>query len=586
MKIKPGGKVLIIAVLLIAAFFGIKWFKSQPKTVEKSADVGKISLPDAPEASLSGSAAVKIELPSTTQANNGGLKIEHYEMTWAAQTSFNYANGGEYTTKGSLFDKAGLDVHIVRQDDDAKSQQIMAKWIKDYHDGNTKDGMIVTDMGSQMDSYVKTIADLVKPLGLEYQPIIFVAWGKSYGEDQIIAKPDIGLQIKNNPQMLRGKVLRGVRLGGDIDIALKYAGDNNVPVNVNEKLYDPNALNLSYANDFLSAVVDYNSGQKETRGIFIDGKTIGKDTSVSFDLVATWTPGDVNAVMGPGAAGGVTLISTKQYASIMPSVGISCKKFLTENASKIQDMIAATTQAGDQIRSFTDIRDFALDLDSKIWKEKDKSFWVKYYVGEQHADAHLGGSMVYNLKDLVNEFGLQGTSDVYREVYKTFKDIHTKLYPKEFEGVLDYQKVMDKSYMLSVVANHPELLEGKALKVDYSSPIENKVASKDVQINFETGSSTISSSSYSLLDKIASDAIASEGLKVGVYGHTDNVGNADKNQQLSESRANAVKQYLIEKGLSRDRIESKGFGDTQPIADNNTSSGKAKNRRVQIVLGN
>lgn len=586
MKIKPAGKFAILALFAVIAFFGIKWFKSRPKAVQTTQEVGHISLPDAPEASLSGTAAVKTELPSTTQASNGGLHIDHLEMTWAAQTSFNYANGGEWTTKGSLFDKAGLDVHIIRQDDDSKSQTMMVKWTQFYHDGKTKDGMIVTDMGSQMDSYLKAIAAAVEPLGPEYQPVIFIAWGKSYGEDQIIAKPEIGDQIKNNPQMMRGKVLRGVRLGGDIDIALKYAGDNGVPVNVDEKLYDPNALNLSYSADFLSAVVDYNSGTKETRQIVQNGKTTGRDTSVSFDMVATWTPGDYNAVAGPGAAGGVTLISTHQYASIMPSVGISCRKFLSDNATKIQDLITATVQAGDQIRSFNDIKEYALDLDSKIWKEKDKAFWVKYYNGVQQGQAHLGGSMVYNLKDLSNEFGLQGKSDVYKEVYKTFADIHSKLYPKEFTQILDYSKAVDKSYMMSIVANHPELLEGKALKIDYSSPIETKVASQNVQINFETNSSTIISSSYTLLNKLYSDAIASEGLKVGVYGHTDNTGQADHNQTLSEARADAVKQYFINKGLPSERIESKGYGDQQPIADNSTKVGQAKNRRVEIVLGN
>jgi OmpA-OmpF porin, OOP family len=74
-------------------------------------------------------------------------------------------------------------------------------------------------------------------------------------------------------------------------------------------------------------------------------------------------------------------------------------------------------------------------------------------------------------------------------------------------------------------------------------------------------------------------------LKVGVYGHTDNVGNDGSNQKLSEERANAVKSYLLSKGLPAQRIESKGFGSANPIADNSTAAGKAQNRRVQIVLG-
>ena len=99
------------------------------------------------------------------------------------------------------------------------------------------------------------------------------------------------------------------------------------------------------------------------------------------------------------------------------------------------------------------------------------------------------------------------------------------------------------------------------------------------------GSSVIKSESYAQLDEILKSAVVAEGLKVGVYGHTDNTGNADANQTLSNERANSVKNYLISKGLPENRIESKGFGQTQPIADNNTFAGKAKNRRVQIVLG-
>jgi outer membrane protein OmpA-like peptidoglycan-associated protein len=76
-----------------------------------------------------------------------------------------------------------------------------------------------------------------------------------------------------------------------------------------------------------------------------------------------------------------------------------------------------------------------------------------------------------------------------------------------------------------------------------------------------------------------------EGLKIGVYGHTDNIGSNAVNMPLSEQRAEAVKTYLLQKGLKEDRIEAKGFGATKPIADNSTQIGRSKNRRVEIVLG-
>jgi outer membrane protein OmpA-like peptidoglycan-associated protein len=88
-----------------------------------------------------------------------------------------------------------------------------------------------------------------------------------------------------------------------------------------------------------------------------------------------------------------------------------------------------------------------------------------------------------------------------------------------------------------------------------------------------------------VLDDILKSSVVAEGLKVGIYGHTDNTGNDAANQQLSEARAASVKAYLIAKGLVESRLESKGFGSAQPIADNNSTTGKAQNRRVQIVLG-
>jgi len=184
--VKPGGKWALRIFLIMLAFGGIMWYKNRPKEVEKSQSLGQVAIPDAPEASLSGTAAKKLDLPTDKAAFNGGLKITHYEMAWQAQTAFNYANGGAKTTKGSLFDQAGLDIDIVRQDDCSASEQLFIKWIQDYHDSKTKAGVLVTYMGSGIPQYIHGIAEAVKALGPEYQPIAFVAWGKSFGEDQVI----------------------------------------------------------------------------------------------------------------------------------------------------------------------------------------------------------------------------------------------------------------------------------------------------------------------------------------------------------------------------------------------------------------
>jgi OOP family OmpA-OmpF porin len=65
-----------------------------------------------------------------------------------------------------------------------------------------------------------------------------------------------------------------------------------------------------------------------------------------------------------------------------------------------------------------------------------------------------------------------------------------------------------------------------------------------------------------------------------IEGHTDSVGNDDYNLKLSQRRADAVRQYLLDKGVAGARLEAKGFGESQPVADNKTVEGRAQNRRV------
>jgi outer membrane protein OmpA-like peptidoglycan-associated protein len=73
-------------------------------------------------------------------------------------------------------------------------------------------------------------------------------------------------------------------------------------------------------------------------------------------------------------------------------------------------------------------------------------------------------------------------------------------------------------------------------------------------------------------------------IKMSIAGHTDNTGKPDKNQSLSVERAESVKNYLVSKGVNESRLAATGYGQDQPIADNTTTSGKAKNRRVEFKV--
>jgi outer membrane protein OmpA-like peptidoglycan-associated protein len=101
---------------------------------------------------------------------------------------------------------------------------------------------------------------------------------------------------------------------------------------------------------------------------------------------------------------------------------------------------------------------------------------------------------------------------------------------------------------------------------------------------FDTGKYTLKPTTQVSLAKVAGILEAYPGLKVQVEGYTDSVGSDDYNQKLSENRAGAVKDFLISQGVSQNNITSQGFGKNNPVADNTTASGRAQNRRVNMVV--
>jgi OOP family OmpA-OmpF porin len=113
---------------------------------------------------------------------------------------------------------------------------------------------------------------------------------------------------------------------------------------------------------------------------------------------------------------------------------------------------------------------------------------------------------------------------------------------------------------------------------------DKKIELKD-KIFFDTAKATIKSESHSLLDETAAVLNAHPEVKrVLVEGHTDNRGGAAANQKLSAARAQAVRDYLVGKGVAATRLGAKGFGETQPIADNKTAKGRDTNRRVEFSI--
>lgn len=106
------------------------------------------------------------------------------------------------------------------------------------------------------------------------------------------------------------------------------------------------------------------------------------------------------------------------------------------------------------------------------------------------------------------------------------------------------------------------------------------------EIVFETGKADIKPQSEEVLGKIGAFLAAHNEIKVEVGGHTDSQGSEANNQTLSEQRATAIEQYLLVKfpAIQRDQLTSKGYGESTPVASNDTAEGRAKNRRVEFKL--
>lgn len=103
-------------------------------------------------------------------------------------------------------------------------------------------------------------------------------------------------------------------------------------------------------------------------------------------------------------------------------------------------------------------------------------------------------------------------------------------------------------------------------------------------INFDVDSDVIRSESKPTLDKIVAMLKSEKTMQLIIEGHTDSDGSAEHNQILSQQRSESVKVYLVSGGISSSRLFTKGYGETTPVAPNDTAAGKTQNRRVELVV--
>jgi outer membrane protein OmpA-like peptidoglycan-associated protein len=119
---------------------------------------------------------------------------------------------------------------------------------------------------------------------------------------------------------------------------------------------------------------------------------------------------------------------------------------------------------------------------------------------------------------------------------------------------------------------------------DANASIDKNIWFDFDRLNFETGSSMLTSESKAQVTNIVEILTAYPAVKIKIGGYTDNVGNPENNLSLSDTRAKAVMEALIASGIAADRVEAEGYGEQYPVGDNNTEEGRAQNRRTAVSV--
>jgi OmpA-OmpF porin, OOP family len=536
------------------------------------------NLPDQPATV----ASAKVEPPGCKDLP----EVRFYLWAWNAQMGIMQATGGKQAIANSLMCQKGVNLKLIREDNTDQMQNLMvaaAEGMKKGESNPSSGAHFVAIMGDGSATFLKGLNDKLTKLGPEFAAVVVGSAGYSRGEDKFMGPA----AWKQNPQRARGGLVAGVLRDGDWNIALKWLGDNKIPNNPSESTYDPDALNWVNASDYIEAAQKYVSGFcTELKNV----KT-GQKEKHCIDGIVTWTPGDVTAAQQKG--GIVSIVSTREYRSQMPNVIIGSKKWVTQNRKIVLGMLSAIFDAGDQVNASDDVLRHAAGVSALVYNEKDADYWYKYFRVQQEKDkqgldVELGGSAVNNLADNLQLFGLApGSTNLFAATYSIFGNIVKSQYPSLLPSFYPVDQVLDTSFVKELAAT-TKVTQPELAKFSVDQKMKETVSRKAWDIQFETSSAKFTGDTAAQLKSLLNDLVVAGGTLVEIHGHTDNQGNGDANQKLSEDRAFAVKQWLEAQSPSNfpeGRVRVFAHGMTQPVAPNSSAEGRAKNRRVEIVLG-
>ena len=543
--------------------------------------------------------SAELSLPSTSVSSK--LKSQPLariaEYAWNANSGMIVANGGPRTTENSIMEGLGVNLEIVRQDQVGELRNMILKFVEEYDGGNSnpsseKAAFAVSIMGDGVPYFITTTQQAIdQKFGKgKYHVQNIGAIGLSYGEDKLIG-PKIW---KDNPKSMEGAVISSVIGDGDWVVAINYAFANKLRVNTDVTTYDAQAVNFvpSKDDDYINSVKELIASEKTGYTValkeVVNGKLTGKTVNKKINGATTWTPGDKIAF--DALSGYTDVVSTKDFNNQMATSIVAVKEWALKNDKLVSNILKGSYIGANQIKQYDSWAVKASEAVCKTYNFETPKYWYDMFKGQSNTkdglDYHIGGSKVFNYADALQYFGITDGTNRYKSVYNQISNYLVQLNPVDFnsvckEGVVPYEDAVNLYFMKNIDG----IEAGKTETHDYSVTKTEIMASGEWNINFTSGSTNIQETSSKDLETIYNLMVQAEDAKLTVVGHTDNTGNSAANVTLSKGRANSVVTYLIKRGINKDRFQLiDGKGDTEPIADNSTVEGKAKNRRVQITL--
>ena len=541
--------------------------------------------------------------PTTAPGCADQPRVNMLVWAWNAQQGLLLANGGAQSTEGSFMCRHGVNLVLTRQDDTDKMKADLVSFASALKAGEANPQVgahFVVIMGDGGANFLAPLNAQLKALGPDYVAQVVGAVGYSRGEDKFMGLPEWRMNaqsVRQHPKSGGGEqqaaLIAGYLRDGDWNIALKWAADNGICNNPDEKTYNPNCLNWFGASDYIDAAQKYVSNYCEDRPIVNDrGERTGGTKHVCVNGVVTWTPGDVTVAKQRG--GLVSIVSTEVYRSQMPAVVIGLKPWMQAHRAIVEGMLAAALEGGEAVRSSPELEAKAAGIAAAVFKEQDAAYWTKYFHPVEEQDAtgltvRLGGSSVNNLADAIDTFGLRpGSADLFTATYTVFGNIVHSQYPGLLPAFPPASAILDVSY-LKAVAQQAAGKEGAPDRVSYAAEAKTcgEVGHRVWRIEFHSGDATFTDAAQGTLTELERQLLIANATRVEIHGYTDDVGSAQNNHRLSERRAFAVRNWLKEQSdlnFPETRLPVFAHGDQNPVESNDTAEGRAKNRRVEIVL--